>query len=217
MEGSVQEQFLNIHVFGPFQASTRGTTLPGLDKPRLQELLAFLILHRQGPVSRQLLAFSLWPDTYEHQAQTNLRSLLHRLGELWPESGRYVDVARRTLQWMPRQPWTCDLVTFDHHLAMADSANELDQRRLHLQSAVSACRGPLMIGHWDEWLDSPRTSLQQRFLVALQQLAAIQEAGGDLLGAIRTLERYLADEPYDEPTFRKLMQLHDQNHDRAGA
>ena len=55
---------------------------------RLQELLAYLLLHGNAPVSRQQLAFVFWPDSSEGQARTNLRNLWHRLRRTLPEADR---------------------------------------------------------------------------------------------------------------------------------
>jgi hypothetical protein len=58
-----------------------------------------LLLHRDAPQPRQRLAFRLWPDSTEQQAQTNLRKVLHTLRHALPEADRWLDVGPRTLQW----------------------------------------------------------------------------------------------------------------------
>ncbi len=70
---------LDIRLLGEFSVTVDGRSVNGLNSARLQSLLAYLLLHRAIPQSRQQLAFLFWPDTSDSQAQTNLRQLLHTL------------------------------------------------------------------------------------------------------------------------------------------
>src|SRR5438270_8964049 len=68
-----------IKLFGQFSATVGTEPLTGFNKARLQALLACVILNSPTPQSRELLAFTMWPDSEEAQARTNLRQLLHHL------------------------------------------------------------------------------------------------------------------------------------------
>ena len=71
-------QSLQVRLLGAFDLRQGSEVIQGLDQPRLRELLAYLLLHRASPVSRQQLAYLFWPDSTEEQARTNLRlSLIH--------------------------------------------------------------------------------------------------------------------------------------------
>ncbi|GIK73391.1 MAG: hypothetical protein BroJett021_23790 [Chloroflexota bacterium] len=79
---------LRICLFGEFSLRYDDEPMLGMDTPRLQALLAYLVLlHRRTPVSRQQLAFLFWPNTAEEQARTNLRNLLHHLRRALLEHG----------------------------------------------------------------------------------------------------------------------------------
>src|SRR3954452_24420294 len=73
-----------ITLFGQFSAAVGAEPLTGFNKARLQALLAYLILDSPTPQSRELLAFTMWPDSEEAQARTNLRQLLHHLRHALP-------------------------------------------------------------------------------------------------------------------------------------
>ena len=77
---------LQIQFLGGFSLRNADTSATPLDHPRLQVLLAYLVLYRARPHTRQHLAFLLWPDSSEAQARSNLRSLLHRLRHALPEA-----------------------------------------------------------------------------------------------------------------------------------
>src|SRR5437899_4017752 len=69
--------------------------------PRLQSLLAYLLLHRDAPQDRSHLAFLLWPDSTEAQAHTNLRKLLYQLRQSLPDADHFIQADNHILQWLP--------------------------------------------------------------------------------------------------------------------
>src|SRR6266545_1816534 len=81
---------LHIQLLGEFRLTSDDALVSTVNAPRLQALLAYLVLHRHAPQPRQHLAFLLWPDTTEAQARTNLRHLLHSCYDDWivPERER---------------------------------------------------------------------------------------------------------------------------------
>ena len=82
---------LHVRLLGDFQLHVDEMPVIGAIGARLQSLLAYLILHRDVPQSRQYVAFLFWPDTTEKQALTNLRKLLHLLRRSAPEVGQYLE------------------------------------------------------------------------------------------------------------------------------
>jgi len=68
---------LRIHLFGEFWLEASETDVVAIEMPRLQSLLAYLLLHRTAPQSRTHLSFLLWLDSTQEQAHTNLRKVLY--------------------------------------------------------------------------------------------------------------------------------------------
>jgi DNA-binding SARP family transcriptional activator len=79
---------LHIYLMGDFRLVYGGTLVTTVNSPRLQSLLAYLVLHRHSPQSRQHLAFLLWPDSTEVQARNSLRNLLHQLRQALPNANQ---------------------------------------------------------------------------------------------------------------------------------
>lgn len=75
-----------------------GDRVAEIRAPRMQELLAYLGLHPQVTTSRQRMAFLLWPDSTESQAKTNLRQLLHRLRQTFPQIEDFLEDGQM-LRW----------------------------------------------------------------------------------------------------------------------
>ncbi|MCB0128178.1 MAG: hypothetical protein KDE58_38195, partial [Caldilineaceae bacterium] len=62
---------VTIQLLGGFQITTDGAALATFTNTRLQSVLAYIILSRNAPQSRQHLAFLFWPDSTDSQARTN--------------------------------------------------------------------------------------------------------------------------------------------------
>ena len=92
---------LHIHLLGDFLLVSGDTPVTTVTIPRLQSLLAYLLLHRTTPQDRSHLAFLLWPDSTEAQAHTNLRKLLYQLRQSLPNVDQSLYADKQSLQWLP--------------------------------------------------------------------------------------------------------------------
>jgi DNA-binding SARP family transcriptional activator len=206
---------LLIRLLGELDLRHDGASLPPLESARTASLLAYLLLHREAPQSRQRLAFLLWPDSTEPQARTNLRHVLHNLRRALPDPDRFLDVTPRTLQWRADAPFWLDVAAFEESLSRAE--RKADGGLAALQEAVDLYAGDLLEGGYEEWLLEEREWLRQRYLEALERLAMLLEARGEYARAILYAERLLRHDPLREETYRRLMRLHDACGDRARA
>jgi DNA-binding SARP family transcriptional activator len=197
---------LRVRLLGGVDLRLGEERLQPLDSARAESLLAYLLLHRDAPQQRQHLAFTLWPDSTESQARTNLRHVLHNLRRALPEADRFVDAGPRTLQWRPDAPLSLDVDAFKH---------ALDEGRL--EDAVGIYSGELLEGNYDEWLFEERERLSQLYRGALERLAEELETHGRVAEATRYAERLLRQDPLREETYRLLIGLYDASGDRAAA
>lgn len=209
-------QTLHIRLLGSFSLTFDDTELMGVHTARLQSLLAYLLLHRDAPQSRQQLAFLFWPDTSDAQAHTNLRQLLHALRRRLPQSEAYLEVTDKTVRWRGDAPFTLDVAEFEAALAEAPRS-EGSARVAALERSVAAYGGDLLPGCYDDWLLLERARLSQRFLDALERLILLLEQRRDYGRAIGHAERLLCHDPLHEAVYRHLMRLHAVNGDRAAA
>jgi len=171
--------------------------------PRLQTLLAYLALHRGVPQSRSRIAYTLWPDSTEAQAHTNLRNLLFKLRMTLPEVERFLVVERQTLCWHSDAPCSLDVTEFERAVARAEYARDAQDAaagRLALEQAVQCYQGDLLPGCYDEWICSKRERLQQTYQGALERLVELLEQSGSVAEAIRMAQRLLRIDPQDLPT-----------------
>jgi predicted ATPase/DNA-binding SARP family transcriptional activator len=211
---------LHLHLLGDFRLTCGHAPVGHLDAPRLQALLAYLVLHRDAPQPRRHLAFRLWPDSREAQARTNLRQLVHSLRRALPDADRFVHAGAQTLRWRGDAPFRLDVAEFEGALARAAAAERRgDPRALRaaLERAVAVYRGDLLPSCYDDWILPERERLRQAVTGALERLVLLLEAQGDPRAAITHAQRLLRHDPLREETYRALMRLHAACGDRAGA
>ena len=208
---------LQIRLLGGVDLRYDGEALPAPESARAVSLLAYLLLHRHAPQSRERLAFLLWPDSSESQARTNLRHVLHHLRRALPDPERFLVVTTQTLRWRPDAPYWLDVAAFEALAAGLDGNTEGDRRLSALRAAVELYRGDLLEGWYDEWVLSERERLSQQHLRLLERLVGCLEAGGDLAGAIHHAEQLLRHDPLNEGSYRLLMRLFAAQGDRARA
>jgi DNA-binding SARP family transcriptional activator len=209
------EPILEARLFGSLDLRLGDVPLPPLGSARAESLLAYLLLHRDAPQPRQRLAFLLWPDSTERQAQTNLRHVLHTLRRALPEADRFVEATPRTLGWRAGAPLRLDVASFEEALGRAASAPETALAAL--EEAAGLYTGDLLEGSYDDWVLERREHLRQLHLEALERLARLYEERGDPGRAVPHAERLLRQDPLREETYRLLMRLHDARGDRARA
>lgn len=207
-------EVLHIALLGKLQltygACCCTTPLYTVNTPRLQSLLAYLLLHRTAPLAREQLAFLFWPDTSEAQAFTNLRNLLHKLRQALPTPEHFLLIDSHFVQWQPEAPCTLDVAAFEQAVAQATTPSALAK-------AVELYQGELLPSCYDDWILPERERVRQLALDTLERLITLLEARRDYYKAISYSQRLLQLEPLNEALYRRLMSLHAANEDRAGA
>ncbi|TFG48459.1 MAG: hypothetical protein E4H33_04140, partial [Anaerolineales bacterium] len=214
------EKILTIQLLGNFHLLYDGETVPGIESPRLQSFLAYLLIHQDSPQSRQQLSYTFWPDSSESQARTNLRNMLYRLREVLPEADQYLDIGSQTLWWQPDAPFKTDLDDFkravDH---TEDTGNGKDQaaHQQALKEAVEAYQGDLLPNCYDDWIIPERESLSQAYLRILEELVEILELGQEYDAAIQAAQQLVRHDSLHENSYQLLMNLYALNGEKARA
>ena len=101
---------------GTFHCSTPSESAVRINSERLQSLFAYLALHVQAPLRRDLVASALWPDIGEREARTRLRKAIHDLNNALAPGGNLLDSTHSTISWQPEILWQTDVARFRHAL-----------------------------------------------------------------------------------------------------
>lgn len=207
---------LTVYMLGKFQIQYGEMPLADPLTPRLQSLIAYLLLHRHTAISRQQLAFCLWPETTDRQARNNLRTIVHRLRYVFPDIESFLDLEGATLSWRPDASVWLDVTDFETRLEQAETGSVREKPEL-LAAALALYEGDLLPDFYDDWVMPPRERLRQRYLDALSQLAELLEAKREYAAATETTRRLLQEDPLQERVYRRLMRLQALSGDLAGA
>src|SRR5262245_48052637 len=197
---------LHIHLLGDFRLSY-GDPVDRVNAPRLQALLAYLVLHRHAPQARQHVAFLLWPDTSEAQARSSLRQLVHTLKRTLPDADQFVHTDAQTLQWLGNAPFGLDVAEFEAALSQADAAErqgDAQGLRVALEQAIAAYLCGLMPSCYDDWIAPEGERLCQAFTEALERLLLLLESQGEPRADMACAQRLVRHDPLREETYRAL-------------
>lgn len=195
---------MEIRLLGARAFSLDGRPWPFIAPPRTIELLACLVVAR-GPVRRELLAATLWPDDDAATARANLRRHLYRLNTaLPPASEPWTRSDAAGICWTA-DAWI-DVLAFDAAHAANDHA-----------AAVAVYQGDFLAGIDAEWIASHRARMQAAYIEHLEALLQSARAAGDRAAAIAHAETILAFDEWREDVVRMLMETRYASGDRAGA
>ncbi len=198
--------------------------LTGLEASKDQELLSYLLIHRDRPHSREALASLLWGDTSTEKSKKYLRQALwHLHAALNSDSENSSAVLMVDHDWLSLNPcsnlWT-DVADFERAFSAAEGipGRQLDAETARgLKDAVMLYNDDLLPGYYQDWILFERERLQNMYLLMLDKLIVYLQFRGEYevaqgYGAI--ILRY---DPARERTHRQLMHLYSLAGDRTSA
>jgi len=203
---------LRICLLGQPRFEFNGQPLKFAALPKTLPLCGYLLLHRAQPVSRDTVAFTLWPDRPESGARANLRRHLHDLRRVLPAGQAAPDWILSdadTLQWNPAAAVWLDVVEFERASATATPDS--------LAEAATLYQGDLLETLYDDWIFPERERLRNQHLSALNQLVAGHRAQRDFGQAISYAQRLLQHDALRSDMVRQLISLRYEAGDSAGA
>lgn len=214
-----------IHLLGRFRVEYGEEPVEGLGTFKVQELLSYLLLHRNRPRPREALAALLWGDMPTDKSRKHLRQALwHLQTALKSCNAATVDqilmVEDHWIQLNTRAEIWLDVAVLEETFAAikdkpgwALNADEKDE----LQVGVQVYEGELLEGSYQDWCLFERERLQNIYLAMLYKLMRYCEAhneyeAGQLFGT-----RILNYDRASERTHQRLMQLQYMAGDRTAA
>jgi DNA-binding SARP family transcriptional activator len=225
---------LRIRMLGHFEIKDGDRTLEHVDR-RGQELLAYLLLNRNHPQTREAVAVRLWPDLPPHLTRKYVRQGIWSVNagiraaaktngrtpnsDTTDTGGPGVVVTDGNLLRPADGVWL-DLAEFEdaHDAVMGRAGTALDRDAADaLHRAVGLYAGDLLEGWSVEWCDDERRATQAKAIAMLDKLVAYHAARGATEGAVAAALRILAIDPARERTHRHVMRLRYEAGDRTGA
>jgi DNA-binding SARP family transcriptional activator len=215
---------LQIQLFGRLSVTYQSREVAGLESTKVQELLCYLLLHRNRPHPRTTLASILWGDACTtSNSRKYLRNALWRLRSAMadiPASDGLIVADGDWVELKPVPVLSLDVAPFERadsisrrklasELTAAD-AQDID-RAIHVYSGC-------LLANWNrEWCVSARDRFHHHYLAMLDKLAEYQEIHVDHVSALALAERLLESDPAHERTHRRLMRVYLKIGDRTNA
>jgi DNA-binding SARP family transcriptional activator len=197
---------LSVHLLGRVAVMWGDSVARALTVGPLLRFLASMLLRPGVPIARTAVAFTLWPDSSEAQARTNLRKAIHQLRQDLPDHERFVEIDGSSLRWRPDAPAEVDVVRF---LAACNSGDD--------RAAVAAYGGSLLPELYDDCVLAERARLHGLATSALARLVEQAAAAGDESARLDLGLRLVELEPTSEWAHREVISAHLARADRAAA
>ena len=171
-------------------------------------LLKILALSPSHRAHREQVIDLLWPELDVGAAGANLRKAIHHarsaLDGTSHGAARLLEFERDVLA-LASEGLIVDTVSFRSALTSARRSGDVDEYR----TALDWYRGDLLPDDpYEEWTGAPRRELHEEFVAGLSELCSIQEARGDIEGAIETGRTLVAADPTREEPHATLMRLY---------
>lgn len=217
---------LNIHLFGKFSIESNHQVLSDFNSCKVQELFSYLLLHRNRPHSREILAGLLWDNATTEKSKKYLRQTIWNLqtaldaNQNEPASGITLRVEHDWVQVDTDQVVWLDVAILEEAFALVEGVACADlnpEQAASLQVAIELYRGDLLEGWYQDWCLFERELLQNKYLIILDKLLGYclsnkEYEAGQRYGAL--ILRY---DRARERTHQLLMRLHHLAGDRTAA
>ena len=210
------ESILSVEMLGGFEFSSGSGRHGLLSSRKASSLLAYLILHRDRPQARDLLAGRFWPELVEDRAR---RRLSHALWQIRTTGRDALEMdllvsTTDTVQLNPALSVKVDVEEFESLVTSYDTNNRdfgNRERASALCEMADRYGGDLLAGHYDDWIDLHRRRLTQAYYDVLTRLVKVHVLDGDYDLAIKRGLLLVEAEPLREDWQRELMRLHALN------
>jgi DNA-binding SARP family transcriptional activator/tetratricopeptide (TPR) repeat protein len=208
---------LDVRLLGEQRIS--GDDVNRATSARSLELLAILVSHADAPQRRQQLAGTLWPDSAETQARTNLRRELHNLRATLDDDP-CLEIQALQLTWHDSATCRVDVRSFEierHAAEQSRDAGDVAGGLTHARAAIELYQGDFMPGLYHDWVLAARSELLQSCVRLCDWTVDSLRARGAGADAVDVARRRVQLEPLEEAGYRTLMELQIEAGDRAAA
>jgi predicted ATPase/DNA-binding SARP family transcriptional activator len=189
---------LDVRLLGQFDVQHNGMRLT-IPSRNAQALFAYLILNAGKMQRRERLAGLLWPDSSEQNARSNLRHELWRLRKAFPlDVSTYFHIDDLAIAFNPESQYSLDVHLLENTPLAGATADGLMQ-------ALSAYRGQLLPGFYEDWILIERNRLHMLFESRIARLLEILQAEGRWEEVLHWGMHWVAVEQWSEPAYRALI------------
>ncbi len=204
---------ITVRLLGGFSVRFGERTLESIP-PQATSLLSYLIVHRDRPQTRDLLAGRFWSELPEDRARKRLSNSLWQIKNAAIEADmpELLVASPGSIQFTSQYPISVDSEHFESQLA--EFERDLRGRQVRgvladrLASVVAQYPGDFLSGHYHDWIEPERDRIRDRYHGALVQLIQLYKSRSQYDVALRFAVTLVKQEPLREDLHREVMRLH---------
>ncbi len=182
--------------------------------PQAVSLLSYLIVHRDRPQTRDLLAGRFWSELSEDRARKRLSNSLWQIKNATKAAGipELLIATPSSIRVTTEYAISVDFEDFESQLTEFD--REIRTRQLRgvladrLSAVVDEYPGDFLSGHYDDWIEPERTRISDRYHGALGHLINLHKSRSQYEVALRFAVTLVQQEPLREDLHQEVMRLH---------
>lgn len=204
---------------GPLEVHVAGRRIPKWNSLKARAVFQYLLIHQDRPTRRDVLMELQWPNHSHNSARNNLNVALYSLRNTLDGLGHSAQpvLYRDGCYFLnPELTWWVDRNEFLLALDDAQRARRTSQPARIISAyhrAIQLYRGPLFEDDASgEWYLPEQRQLKELYVLALEQVAEVHFALGELSEAVRFGRLAVSTDPCCEPMHRMLMRYYSSQH-----
>ncbi len=204
---------ITVRLLGGFSVRCGDRSLASLP-PQPVSLLSYLIVNRERPQTRDLLAGRFWPELPDDRARKRLSNCLWMIKSAFEEaelppllvtSSSTIEVASGFSFEVDAEEFEARLAEFERELRHRQVRGVLTDR---LAEVVGNYPGDFLSGHYHDWIEPERERIRDRYHAALNQLITLYKSRSQYDIALRFAHVLVGQDPLREELHREVMRLH---------
>ncbi len=210
---AVDTYSLRVFTLGQESIVRNGEPVPSSEWRAIGAKDLFFYLLFMGPVTREQIYLTFWPNASARQARSNFHMTLYRARHAL--GANVITFQDDLYQINPDVELWCDADSLENLTRQARLLPPRDARTEDLwRRAVKLYRGGFLLSIYSDWVAPRRAALHDLYLEALIGLGECARARRDFTEAIHAFERALAVEPYREDIHRAIMTCYAEKGDK---
>lgn len=214
-----------IYLFGRFKLQDQYGRPCNINMRKPQELLSYLLLHRDRYHAREQLAHLIWENVAAKQSKKYLRQAIWQLQNIFNHGSDAPEayLLRIEADWLAcrtSETYWLDIEEFENTYTKFQNVRgqELNQTQAEeIQKTVQLYQGDLLSNWYHEWCLYERERLQNIYLALLDKLIGYCESHQEYAQGVTYGSIILRYDRARERTHRRLMRLHILSGNRTAA
>lgn len=210
----MSDRFLyKVSFFGGFAISYRGRRVND-EKNRsrkLWNLLEYIVVHRDRPISQKEMAEFIWENSYSENPTGALKVLLHRARKaLEPLGSEYGDdlikMKKSEYQWHPETEVVSDAETFEQLLVQASDESKSTEERIELYcKAFEIYKGDFLPKNTASWVKPIADRYHNLYVRAVETCLELLRVSDRYADMIPICKKAINIEPLNEDFYYSLI------------